>query len=140
MLQPFKNLKLLPSKKTKVSRTWILGKHIKHCETVKPEAPEQGNTIMAIMTRSTLLAVAASSLAVASAFMAPPIPALSLRSSSARSLSATSPIRRERQQARVATRMQVEQLAEHATLLAAYPEGLVNGMTAYFNLCTSHYL
>jgi hypothetical protein len=37
--------------------------------------------------------------------------------------------------------MQVEQLAEHATLLAAaYPEGLVNGMTAYFNLCTSHYL
>jgi len=96
---------------------------------------------MAIGTRSSLLAVAASFLAVASAFLSPAVPALSLRSSSARSLSATSPIRRERQPARVATRMQVEQLAEHATLLAAaYPEGLVNGMTAYFNLCTSHYL
>jgi len=37
---------------------------------------------------------------------------------------------------RVAPKMQVEQLAEHATLLAAYPEGFVNGMTSYFNLYT----
>lgn len=35
-----------------------------------------------------------------------------------------------------APKMQLEQVAEHATLLAAYPEGFVNGMTAYFNLYT----
>lgn len=88
------------------------------------------------MARIALLA-AAGSLAVASAFTASAHAGLALRSHQAAD-SLTSMRRTIRgQPARIAPNMQVEQLAEHATLLAAYPEGLVNGMTSYFNLCES---
>jgi len=72
------------------------------------------------------------SLAMANAFMMPGHAGVSLRSHSAgRSLNS---MRRPRS-ACVAPKMQIEHLAEHATLLAtAYPAGFVNGMTSYFNL------
>ena len=85
------------------------------------------------MARCTLI-LAATSLAVANAFMAPAHSGLALRSH--RAASAVQPMRRSKApQAGVS--MQVEHLAEQATLLAAYPEGFVNGMTSYFNLCES---
>jgi len=85
------------------------------------------------MARCTLI-LAATSLAVANAFMAPAHSGLALRSH--RAASAVQPMRRcKAPQAGVS--MQVEHLAEQATLLAAYPEGFVNGMTSYFNLCES---
>merc|ERR1712127_746033 len=84
------------------------------------------------MARCTLI-LAATSLAVANAFMAPAHSGLALRSH--RAASAVQPMRRSKApQAGVS--MQVEHLAEQATLLAAYPEGFINGMTSYFNLFT----
>ena len=75
----------------------------------------------------------ATGLAVANAFMAPAHSGLALRSN--RVSSSTNAVRRSVRNGVAAPKMQLEHLAEHATLLAAYPEGFVNGMTAYFNLC-----
>ena len=85
-------------------------------------------------SRSSMLMLAAGSLAVADAFMAPAHSSLALRSH--HSSNSLSSVRRPARSVAAAPKMQLEQVAEHATLLAAYPEGFVNGMTAYFNLYT----
>lgn len=86
------------------------------------------------MARTAILAAAAGAcLAVASAFTAPAHAGLALRSHRLHAADSMRRSIRAGQPARSAT-MQVEQLAEQATLLAAYPEGFVNGMTSYFNL------
>jgi hypothetical protein len=95
------------------------------------------------MARCALFLVA-TSLAVANGFMAPAHSGLALRSHRDISASAFAPSKlfavqsvRRRTTAPIAVSMQVEHLAEQATLLASYPEGFVNGMTSYFNLCES---
>jgi hypothetical protein len=92
------------------------------------------------MARSTLF-LAATTLAVANGFMAPAHSGLALRSHRDISASAFAPSKlvamqsvRRRSTAPMVS-MQLEHLAEQATLLASYPEGFVNGMTSYFNLC-----
>ena len=87
------------------------------------------------MARATVLVVA-SSLAASDAFMMPGHSGLALRGNGPSAARSVSAFRATRPAARVAPAMQVEQIAEHATLLAAYPEGFVNGMTSYFNLYT----
>ena len=83
------------------------------------------------MARSVMML--ATGLAVAHAFMAPVHSGLALRSN--RVASSPNAMRRSVRSGVAAPKMQLENIAEHATLLAAYPEGFVNGMTAYFNLC-----
>ena len=86
------------------------------------------------MSVRTTILVLVGSLAASNAFMMTGragLGGLPLRGNSLSSASAKRPFT-----TRLAPKMQVEQLAEHATLLAAYPEGFVNGMTSYFNLYT----
>jgi hypothetical protein len=82
------------------------------------------------MTRALVLL---GSLAASNAFTVtgPGLAGLALRNGNG-----LSPVRATRSTARLAPKMQVEQVAEQATLLASYPEGFVNGMTSYFNLYT----
>ena len=88
------------------------------------------------MVRTAVL-VLASSLAASDAFVMPGHSGLALRGNGPSVARSVSAFRATRPAARVAPTMQVEQIAEHATLLAAYPEGFVNGMTSYFNLYTA---